>query len=87
MAYVLFWRKLLFLVFFLRQSDADSDQCCGLHNEISRLEGHVLKIHILTEVECRNETQVSKCYVTGLQCDTVKCSQMSLSGSYIVHVL
>jgi hypothetical protein len=83
MACLLFWLKLLFLVFVLRQSDAVSDQCCGLNNEISRLEGHVLKI--LTELQCRNETLVSKCYVTGLQRDTVKCSQMSLRGSSIVH--
>jgi hypothetical protein len=85
MAHVIFCLKFLFLVFLLRQSNAFSEQCLGLHNEISRLEGHVLKL--LTEVECRNETEVSKCYVIGLQCDTVKCSQMSLSGSCIVQVL
>jgi hypothetical protein len=83
MAYVAIWLKLLVFVVLLRQSDDVSDQCCGLHNEISGLEGHVLKI--LTELKCRNETVVSKCYVIGLQCDTVKCSQMSLRGSSIVH--
>jgi hypothetical protein len=85
MDYVTFWLKLLFLVLILRQSNADSDQCCGLNNEISRLEEHLLEV--LTELECRNETRVSKCYVIGLQCDTVKCSQMSLSGCSVLHML
>jgi hypothetical protein len=57
MYYVMFWLKLLFLVFLLRQCDADYDQCCGLHNEISRLEGHVL--NILKELEYLKETLVS----------------------------
>jgi hypothetical protein len=84
MAYFLNWLKLIILVFLLRQSDAVSDQNCTLNNEISRLEGHVLKI--LTELEYRNETLVSKCYVTGLQNYIVICSQMSLSGFSIVLV-
>jgi hypothetical protein len=51
MDYVMFWLKLLFLVFLLRQSDADSEQCCA------RLEGDVLKIK--KELEYLKETLVS----------------------------
>jgi hypothetical protein len=81
MAYVVICMKFLFLVFILTQSDAVSEQCFGLNNKISRLEGHVLKI--LTELEYRNETLVRKYYVTNLPSDTVICSHMSLSGSSI----
>ena len=52
-----FWLQLQLLVLILRQSDAVSNQCSEMQNEISRLEGHRLKI--ITELEYRNEILVS----------------------------
>ena len=95
------WLQLLLLVLILRQSDAVSDQCSELQNEISRLEGHIL--NRITELEHRNEILVSQNYVTGLQYDIVTCewllycsrvvtvikfyvAQCSVSGYYIFHV-
>jgi len=46
----------LLLVLILRQSDTFSDQCSELQNEISRLEGHVLKR--IKDLEHRNEILV-----------------------------
>jgi len=43
MVRITFWLQLLLLVLKLRQSDALSDQCSELQNEISRLERHILK--------------------------------------------
>jgi len=74
MSRITFWLQLLLLVLILRQSDAVSDQCSDLQNEISRLEGHILKR--LTELEYRNKIRVRQHYVTGLQYDTVICSLM-----------
>ena len=65
------WLQLLLLVLILRQSDAVSDQCSELQNEISRLEGHIL--NRITELEHMNEILVSQNYVTGLQYDIVTC--------------
>jgi len=47
----------LLLVLIQRQSNADSDQCSELQNEISRLEGHILKR--ISELEQRNGILVS----------------------------
>ena len=74
MVRITFWLQLLLFVLILRHSDAVSDQCSELQNEISRLEGHILKR--ITDLEYRNEILVSQCYVTGLQNDTVICSLM-----------
>jgi hypothetical protein len=57
MVRITFWLKLLILVLILVQSDGDSDQCSELQNEISRLEGHILKR--ITELQQRNEILVS----------------------------
>jgi len=65
---ITFWLQFLLLVLILRQSDVVSDQCSDLQNEISRLEGHILKR--LTELEYRNKIRVRQYYVTGLQNDT-----------------
>ena len=78
------WLQLLLLVLILRQSDAVSDQCSELQNEISRLEEHILKR--ITELEYRNEILVSQNYVTGLQYDIVTCSACQVSGYYIFHM-
>jgi hypothetical protein len=69
-----FWLKMLLTVLLLRQSDADSDQCSDFQNEISRLEGHILKR--ITELEYRNGILVSQNCVISLQNDTVICSVM-----------
>jgi hypothetical protein len=74
MVRVTLWLQLLLLVFILRQSDAVSDQCGELQNEISGLERNIVKR--ITELEQRNEILVSQYYVTGLQYDTVICSPM-----------
>ena len=65
MVRVTFWLQLLHLVLILRHSYAVSDQCSELQNEISRLEGHILKR--ITDLEYRNEILVSQYYVTGLK--------------------
>ena len=57
MVRIIYWLQLLLLVLILRQSDAVSDQCSEMQNEISGLEGHRLKI--LTELEYRDEILVS----------------------------
>jgi len=81
---ITFWLKFLLLVLILRQSDAVSDQCNNLQNEISRLEGHILKR--ITELQQKNEILVSQHYVTALQYDIVIYSACHVSGYYIVHV-
>jgi len=57
MVSVIFWLQLLLLVLILRHSDAVPDQCSELQNEMSRLEGHMLKR--ITDLEYRNEILVS----------------------------
>jgi hypothetical protein len=74
MVRISFWLQLVFLGLILRQSNAVSDQCSELQNEISRLEGRIFKI--ITELEYRNEILVSKYYVTGLQYDIIICCAM-----------
>jgi len=69
-----FWLKLLLLFLILGQSDAVSDQCSELQNEISRLEGHILKR--ISELEYRNEILVSQFYVISLQHDVCTCSAL-----------
>jgi hypothetical protein len=69
---VTFCLQFLHLLLILKQSDAASDQCGGLHNEMSRLKGNIIKR--ITELEQRNEILVSQSYVTGLQYGTVICS-------------
>ena len=54
---ITFWLQFLLLVLILRHSDAVSDQCSDLQNEISSLEGHILKR--ITDLEYRNEILVS----------------------------
>jgi len=57
MVRITFWLQFLLLVLILRLSVAVSDQCSELQNEISRLEGHILKR--ITGMEYRNEILVS----------------------------
>ena len=57
MVRITFWLQLLLLVLILRESDAVSDQCSEMQNEISGLEGHRLKT--ITELEYRKEILVS----------------------------
>jgi hypothetical protein len=54
MVCITFW---LLLVLILRQSNAVTDQCNEMQNEVARLEGHRLKITM--ELEQRNEILVS----------------------------
>jgi len=68
------WLKLLLSVLILRQSNAVSDQCSELQNEISRLEGHILKR--INDLEYRNEVLVRQYYVISLQHDIVIYSPM-----------
>jgi len=72
MVRIMFWLQLLLLVFLLKKSDAVSEQCWELQNEISRLEGHILKR--IKELEYRDEILVSKYYVNILQYDLIMCS-------------
>jgi hypothetical protein len=58
----------------MRQSDAVSDNCGDLQNEISVLERNIVKR--ITELEQRNEMVVRQYYVAGLDYDTVICSVM-----------
>jgi hypothetical protein len=58
-------------MFILRQSDAVSDQCGELQNEISGLERNIIKR--ITELEQGNEIVVSQHYVNGLQYDIHLC--------------
>jgi len=69
------WLKLLLLVLVLRHSDAVSDQCSELQNEISRLEGHILKR--INDLEYRNEVLVNQYYVISIQHDILTCSPIS----------
>jgi len=78
------WLQLLPLVLILRQSDAVSDKCSEWQNEISRLNGHILKR--ITELEHKNEILVSQNYVTDLQYDIVTCSACDGSGLYNFRV-
>jgi hypothetical protein len=64
MVHVTFWLQLLLLVLILKQSDAASDHCGELQNEISGLERNIIKR--ITDLQHRNEILVSQCYVTGL---------------------
>jgi hypothetical protein len=55
MVHVTFWLPFLLLIFLLRQTNAFSDQCGELQNEISRL----------SKLNHRNELLVGQCYVSG----------------------
>ena len=83
------WLKLLLLVLVLRQSDEFYDQSSELQNEISRLEGHILKR--IKDLEYRNEILASQYYVISLQYDIFTCSPMLcewlLFCSYVVTVI
>jgi hypothetical protein len=68
------WLQLLLLVLTKRQSDAVSDHCSDLQNEISVLERNIVKR--ITELEQRNEILVRQHYVAGLVYGTVICSVM-----------
>jgi hypothetical protein len=74
MVRVTFWLQLLLLVLTKRQSDAVSDYCSDLQNEIFVLERKIVKR--ITELEQRNEILVREHYVAGLVYGTVICSVM-----------
>ena len=85
MVRITIWLHLLLLVLMLRHSDAVSEQCSELQNEIFILEGHILKR--ITELEHRNEILVSQDFVIGLQYSIfIYIAQCYISGYYIFHV-